>query len=40
MTATLEFVLHKGEGSAMTTCPAEDKQNFYVFGMDWPWTWR
>ena len=34
MTATLEFVLHKGEGAAMTMPYAEDKQNFYVFGMD------
>lgn len=34
MTATLEFVLHKGEGKAMSMPFAEDKENFYIFGMD------
>ncbi len=34
MTATLEFILHKGEGAGMTMPYAEDKQNYYVLGMD------
>jgi acetamidase/formamidase len=34
MTPTLQFILHKGEGRAMTAPFAEDAQNFYVLGMD------
>ena len=34
MQATLEFILHKAGGKAMTMPFAEDKDNFYVLGMD------
>ncbi len=34
MTPTLEFILHKGEGKAMTVPLVEDAENFYVLGMD------
>lgn len=34
MTPTLQFILHKGEGKAMTVPLVEDAQNFYVLGMD------
>jgi acetamidase/formamidase len=33
MQATLDFILHKGEGKAMTMPFAEDKENYYVLGM-------
>jgi acetamidase/formamidase len=34
LTATLQFVLHKGAGSAMNWPRAEDANNYYVMGMD------
>lgn len=34
MTPTLQFIVHKGEGKAMTMPLVEDAQNFYVLGMD------
>lgn len=34
LTATLQFVLHKGMGRAMNWPRAEDAQNYYVMGMD------
>jgi acetamidase/formamidase len=34
MTATLQFIVHKGAGKAMTYPSAEDKDNFYALGMD------
>lgn len=34
MTPTLEFILHKGEGAAMTNPYVEDKDNYYILGMD------
>ena len=34
MTPTLQFILHKGEGKAMSWPLVEDAQNFYVLGMD------
>jgi acetamidase/formamidase len=34
MTATLQFVLHKGVGRAMNWPRAEDADNYYVMGMD------
>ena len=34
MTPTLEFIVHKGQGAAMTNPYVEDKDNYYVLGMD------
>lgn len=34
MTATLQFIVHKGEGAKMTFPYAEDAENFYIMGMD------
>lgn len=34
LTATLQFVVHKGQGRAMKWPRAEDAQNYYVMGMD------
>jgi acetamidase/formamidase len=34
MTATLQFVLHKGEGRVMRWPRAEDAENYYVMGLD------
>jgi acetamidase/formamidase len=34
MTPTLEFIVHKGAGKAMTMPFAEDKANYYILGMD------
>ena len=34
MQATLDFVLHKGQGKTMTMPLVEDKENFYILGMD------
>ncbi len=34
LTATLQFVLHKGAGRAMRWPRAEDAKNYYVMGMD------
>ncbi len=34
MTATLQFILHKGAGKALKYPIAEDKDNFYIMGMD------
>ena len=34
MAPTLQFVVHKGEGKAMTMPLVEDKANYYVLGMD------
>lgn len=34
MTATLQFILHKGEGKAMTNPYVEDKDNYYLLGQD------
>jgi acetamidase/formamidase len=34
MTPTLQFIVHKGEGKAMTVPYAEDAQNYYILGMD------
>ena len=34
MTPTLEFIVHKGEGKAMTMPWVEDKSNYYILGMD------
>jgi len=34
LTATLQFVLHKGAGRAMNWPRAEDANNYYVMGMD------
>jgi acetamidase/formamidase len=34
MAPTLEFIVHKGEGAAMTMPLAEDKDNYYILGMD------
>jgi acetamidase/formamidase len=34
MTATLQFILHKGAGSVLKWPVAEDKDNFYIMGMD------
>lgn len=34
MTATLQFVVHKGAGKDMRYPEAEDKDNYYVLGMD------
>jgi acetamidase/formamidase len=33
-TPTLQFILHKGAGKAMTAPMAEDAANFYILGMD------
>lgn len=34
LTATLEFIVHKGEGAAMKAPRAEDADSYYVMGMD------
>lgn len=34
MTPTLQFIVHKGAGAALTMPFAEDKDNYYVMGMD------
>jgi len=34
MTPTLEFIVHKGAGKEMTMPLVEDKDNYYVLGMD------
>ncbi len=34
MTATLKFILHKGEGREMTNPYVEDKDNYYLLGQD------
>ena len=34
LTATLQFVVHKGQGRAMKWPRAEDAENYYVMGMD------
>ncbi|MHB1204137.1 MAG: acetamidase/formamidase family protein [Rhodospirillaceae bacterium] len=34
MAPTLQFIVHKGEGKAMTAPRAEDAQNYYVMGLD------
>jgi acetamidase/formamidase len=34
MTPTLQFIVHKGAGKALTTPYAEDAQNYYIMGMD------
>jgi acetamidase/formamidase len=34
MTPTLEFIVHKGEGKAMAMPLVEDKENYYILGMD------
>jgi acetamidase/formamidase len=34
MAPTLEFIVHKGEGATMTMPMAEDKDNYYILGMD------
>ena len=34
LTATLQFILHKGEGKAMRVPRAEDAQNYYTMGID------
>ncbi|MBN9320346.1 MAG: acetamidase/formamidase family protein [Caulobacterales bacterium] len=34
MTATLQFVLHKGAGTPLAFPVAEDKDNFYIMGMN------
>ena len=34
MTPTLQFIVHKGQGAAMTNPYVEDKDNYYVLGMD------
>ncbi len=34
MTPTLQFILHKGAGKAMTAPWAEDSSNYYILGMD------
>jgi acetamidase/formamidase len=34
MTATLQFIVHKGAGKAMRYPAAEDQENYYAFGMD------
>lgn len=34
MTATLTFIVHKGEGKKMALPWAEDAKNFYIMGMD------
>jgi acetamidase/formamidase len=34
MAPTLEFILHKGKGKTMTMPFAEDKENYYILGMD------
>jgi acetamidase/formamidase len=34
MAPTVQFILHKGEGKSMTAPYAEDKDNFYILGMD------
>jgi acetamidase/formamidase len=34
MTPTLQFIVHKGEGKAMTYPYVEDAQNYYILGMD------
>ena len=34
LTATLQFILHKGEGKAMRVPRAEDAANYYVMGID------
>jgi acetamidase/formamidase len=34
MAPTLQFIVHKGEGAAMTAPMAEDKANYYILGMD------
>jgi len=34
MTPTLQFILHKGEGASMTMPIVEDKDNYYILGMD------
>jgi acetamidase/formamidase len=34
MTPTLQFIVHKGKGKGMTNPLVEDKENYYVLGMD------
>jgi acetamidase/formamidase len=34
MTPTLQFIVHKGAGKGITNPYVEDKENFYVLGMD------
>ena len=34
LTATLQFIVHKGKGAAMPAPFAEDAENFYVMGLD------
>jgi acetamidase/formamidase len=34
LTATLQFIVHKGEGQAMRWPRAEDAANYYTMGMD------
>lgn len=34
LTPTLQFIVHKGAGKALTWPIAEDSQNFYIMGMD------
>jgi acetamidase/formamidase len=34
MAPTLQFIVHKGDGKAMTMPLVEDKDNYYVLGMD------